>query len=108
MKYTNEEIQEAIEILKEIGTYMLCDRLQLLQTQEQVMEKRKALQTALTLLKDFQSGKVGYLAGEEEIKNSIRFHIEAIGATYGKDSLEPILDAIARALVGKVRKYEEL
>ena len=34
----------------------------------------------------------------KNIKNVIRFHIEAIGATYGKDNLEPILDAIAQDL----------
>ena len=32
---------------------------------------------------------------EEKIKELIRFHISAIGATYGKDSLEPIVEQIA-------------
>ena len=44
---------------------------------------------------------------EDEIKDIIRFHIEAIGATYGKDSLEPILDAIAQNILTALKGKEE-
>ena len=35
------------------------------------------------------------LEDREELVKIISFHIEAIGATYGKDSLEPIKEVIA-------------